>query len=131
LNHRSPDYLAEIPKITEGRGVNIILEMLSNVNLGKDLPLLGRHGRVIVIGSRGKVEIDARDLMMRDADVRAMLLFNVESADKAAIHAALAAGLENGTLKPVIHCEMPLAEAPRAHQLVMEPGANGKIILVP
>ncbi|HEY3853110.1 MAG TPA: NADPH:quinone reductase [Verrucomicrobiae bacterium] len=131
LNHRTPNYLAEIPKITEGRGVNIILEMLSNVNLGKDLPLLARHGRVIVIGSRGKVEIDARDLMMRDADVRAMMLFNVEPADKVAIHAALAAGLENGTIKPVIHCEMPLAEAPRAHQLVMEPGANGKIILIP
>jgi NADPH2:quinone reductase len=131
LNHRTPDYLAEIPRITEGRGVNIILEMLANVNLGKDLPLLARYGRVIVIGSRGKVEIDARDLMMRDAEVRAMLLFNVETADKAAIHAALAAGLENGTLKPVIHCEIPLAEAPRAHQLVMEPGANGKIILIP
>jgi NADPH2:quinone reductase len=131
LNHRSPDYLAEIPRITEGRGVNIILEMLSNVNLGKNLPLLARYGRVIVIGSRGKVEIDARELMMRDAEIRAMLLFNVEAADKVAIHAALAAGLENGTIKPVIHCEMPLAEAARAHQLVMEPGANGKIILIP
>jgi NADPH2:quinone reductase len=131
LNHRAPDYLAEIPKLTENRGVNIILEMLSNVNLGKDLGLLARHGRVIVIGSRGKVEIDARELMVRDAEIRAMLLFNVEPADKVAIHAALAAGLENGTLKPVIHCEMPLAEAARAHQLVMEPGAHGKIILIP
>ncbi len=131
LNHRAPDYLGEIPKITENRGVNIILEMLSNVNLGKDLGLLARQGRVIVIGSRGKVEIDARELMMRDADVRAMMLFNVEPADKLAIHAALAAGLENGALKPVIHCEMPLADAPRAHQLVMEPGAHGKIILIP
>ena len=117
--------------LTGGRGVNIILEMLANVNLGKDLTVLARNGRVIVIGSRGKVEIDARELMMRDADIRAMLLFNVTGADKASIHAALAAGLENGTLKPVIRCEMPLADASRAHQLVMEPGAHGKIILLP
>jgi len=131
LNHRAPDYLGELMKITENRGVNIILEMLSNVNLGKDLSLLARKGRVIVIGSRGKVEIDARDLMMRDAEIRAMMLFNADSDEKASIHAALRAGLENGTFKPVLHCEMPLAEAPRAHQLVMEPGAHGKIVLIP
>jgi NADPH2:quinone reductase len=131
LNHRAPDYLGELMKITENRGVNIILEMLANVNLGKDLTVLARNGRVIVIGSRGKVEIDARELMMRDAEIRAMLLFNVGVEDKASIHAALGAGLENGTLKPVIRCEISLAEAPRAHQLIMEPGAHGKIILTP
>jgi NADPH:quinone reductase len=131
LNHRAPDYLGELMQITEGRGVNIILEMLTNVNLGKDLPVLARKGRVIVIGSRGKVEIDARDLMTRDAEIRAMILFNVGAEEKASIHAALGAGLENGTLKPVIRCEMPLADAARAHQLVMEPGSHGKIVLIP
>ena len=49
----------------------------------------------------------------------------------ASIHAALAAGLENGTLRPVVGREMPLADAPRAHQAVMEPGAYGKIVLIP
>jgi NADPH2:quinone reductase len=131
LNHHAPDYLGELMRITENRGVNIILEMLANVNLGKDLTVLARNGRVIVIGSRGKVEIDARELMIRDAEIRAMLLFNAGAGDKASIHAALGAGMDNGTLKPVIHCELPLAEVPRAHQLVMEPGAHGKIILIP
>jgi NADPH2:quinone reductase len=131
LNHRAPDYLSEVMKITANRGVNIILEMLANVNLGNDLTVLARNGRVIVIGSRGKVEITPREMMMRDAEIRAMMLFNAEAGDKAAIHAALGAGLENGTLKPVIRCELPLAEASRAHQLVMEPGALGKIILIP
>jgi NADPH2:quinone reductase len=84
-----------------------------------------------VIGSRGKVEIDARDAMTRDADIRGMILFNVSATDKAAIHAALRAGLECGTIKPVISRELPLAEAPRAHELIMEPGASGKIILLP
>jgi NADPH2:quinone reductase len=92
---------------------------------------LARDGRVIVIGSRGKAEIDARELMVRDADIRAMLLFNVSTRDKAVIHAALRAGLEIGAIKPVISRELPLAEAPRAHEFIMEPGAAGKIILLP
>jgi len=118
-------------KITENRGVDIILEMLANVNLGKDLPVLARNGRVIVIGSRGKVEIDARELMVRDAEIRGMLLFNVPAQEKVAVHAALRAALESGTVKPVIGRELALAEAPRAHELIMEPGASGKIILLP
>jgi NADPH2:quinone reductase len=131
LNQHAPDYLGELLKITGDRGVNIILEMLANVNLGKDLAVLARNGRVVVIGSRGKVEIDPRELMMRDAEIRAMLLFNVGNEDKAAIHAALGAALENGTLKPIVSRELPLAEAPRAHQLIIESGAHGKIILIP
>jgi len=131
LNHRQPDYLTEVLKLTENRGVDIILEMLANVNLGRDLSVLARNGRVIVIGSRGKVEIDARDAMMRDADIRGMILFNASASEKASIHAALRAGLECGTVKPVIARELPLAEAPRAHELIMEPGAAGKIILIP
>jgi NADPH:quinone reductase len=129
LNHRKPDYLSEIMTITEGRGVDAILEMLANVNLGKDLGVLATNGRVVVIGSRGKVEIDARDTMMRDADIRGMMLFNAPAKEKASAHAALGAGLENGTLTPVIGRELPLAEAARAHEQITVPGAHGKIIL--
>lgn len=131
LNHNAPDYLGEIMKITGNRGVNLILEMLANVNLEKDLAILARNGRVIVIGSRGKVEITPRELMMRDGEIRAMTLFNASPEEKASIHAALGAALENGTLKPIVGRELPLAEAARAHQLLMEPGAQGKIILIP
>jgi NADPH:quinone reductase len=131
VNHRQPDHLAQIMACTGGRGVDAILEMLANVNLGKDLGLLAKNGRVVVIGSRGKVEIDARDTMMRDADIRGMLLFNTPAAEKASIHAALGAGLSNGTLSPVICRELPLQEAPQAHEQVMSPGAHGKIILLP
>jgi NADPH:quinone reductase len=130
LNHHQPDYLSEIMTITEDRGVDAILEMLANVNLGRDLGILAANGRVVVIGSRGKVEIDARDMMMRDADIRGMLLFNVQAKEKASIHAALGAGLENGTLTPVIGRELPMAEAAQAHEQIMAPGAHGKIVLL-
>lgn len=131
VDHRAPDYLDKVMALTGGRGVDVILEMLANVNLGKDLPLLAKFGRVIVIGSRGKVEITPRDLMSRDADVRAMTLFNATPAELSGIHAALAAGLENGTLRPIVGREMPLAEAAQAHVAVLEPGAHGKIVLKP
>jgi NADPH2:quinone reductase len=77
------------------------------------------------------VEINPRDTMQRDADVRGMILPNTPAAELASIHATLVAGLENGTLRPVIGKEFPLAEAAQAHRTVMEPGALGKIVLVP
>ena len=131
LDHRQPGYLEQALALTEGRGFDIILEMLANVNLGQDLPLLARHGRVIVIGSRGRVEINPRDLMTRDADVRAMMLFNITDAERAEIYGGLGKGFEDGTLRPIIGRELPLAEAEQAHVAVMEPGACGKIVLIP
>jgi NADPH:quinone reductase len=129
FDHRAPDYLKQILDLTGGRGVDVILEMLSNVNLGKDLTILARDGRVAVIGSRGPVEINPRDAMNRDAIILGVMLNNASDKEMAGIHAALVAGLEDGTLRPVIRCELPLAEAARGQQAVMEPGAYGKIVL--
>ena len=131
VDHHQPNYLAEAARLTGGQGFDLILEMLANVNLGKDLGVLSKFGRVVVIGSRGKVEIDPRDTMGRDASILGMTLFNTNERELASIHAALIAGLENGTLRPVTGKKIPLAEAPQAHEAVMEPGSYGKIILVP
>jgi len=132
LNHSSDGYLDELMKLTEGRGVDLILEMLANKNLGKDLTVLAKYGRVVVIGSRGVVEVNPRDAMGRDADIRATTLANTTEHEYREMHAALVAGLENGTLRPVIGQKIPLAEAARAHVDVMKPsGAYGKIVLLP
>jgi NADPH:quinone reductase len=131
LDHRAANYLDEVLALTGGQGVDVILEMLANVNLGNDLKLLAKFGRVVVIGNRGSVEINARDAMGRDALILGMTLFNATERELASIHAALVAGLENQTLRPVVGQEIPLADAPRAHQAVMEPGAYGKIVLTP
>ncbi len=129
LDHSQPGYLDELKQLTGGRGVDVILEMLANVNLGKDLTILAPKGRVVVIGSRGSVEINPRDAMSRDATIFAMTLLNVSEHDLYSIHAALVAGLANGALKPVIGQEIPLKEAARAHEAVMKSGAYGKIVL--
>lgn len=131
FNHRAPNYQKELMQLTGERGVDVILEMLANVNLAADLKLLARGGRVVVIGSRGDITITPRDLMLRDASVHGFVLWNITEADGSDVHGGLIAGLENGTLRPVVGKEMPLAEAPRAHKEVMEPGAFGKIVLVP
>jgi NADPH2:quinone reductase len=131
LDHRAPNYLDQIQALTKGRGVDVILEMLANINIEKDLRILAMHGRIVVIGSRGRIEIDPRDAMIRDASILGMLLFNMTPQEAAPIHLALFAGLENGTIRPVIGKQIPLAEAPRAHREIMEPGAYGKIILIP
>lgn len=131
LNHHAPDYLKHLMSLTDGRGVDLILEMLANVNLAKDLSILAKFGRVVVIGSRGPVEIMPRETMAHDADIRGMTLFNVPEHDLAGIHAALIAGLENATLRPIIGRELPLSAAAQAHELVMSPGAYGKIVLIP
>ncbi len=129
FDHRAPDHLIQIMKATGGRGVDVIVELLANVNLGKDLTILAKGARVAIIGSRGRVEIDPRDAMQRDADLRGMGMPNTPPEEMASIHAALVAGLENGTLRPVIGKEFPLAKAAKAHRAVMEPGAFGKIVL--
>lgn len=131
FDHKSPAYLDQITQATSGRGVNVILEMLSNVNLGKDLKLLAKCGRVVVIGSRGTVEIDPRDTMGRDAAILGMTLMNADDAEMASINAALIAGLRDGRLNPIVGKEMPLSDATRAHHEVIEQSAYGKIVLQP
>jgi len=131
LDHTARDYLDELTDLTGGRGPDIILEMLANVNLQKDLGILAMRGRIVVIGNRGTVEINARLAMNKDAAILGMALFHATPSQLAGIHGALVEGLRNRTLRPVIGRELPLAEAPRAHEAVMEAGHHGKIVLVP
>jgi NADPH:quinone reductase len=131
VDHTKPGYTDEIMKLTGGRGLDVILEMLANVNLANDLKLLALRGRVVVIGNRGEVTINPRDLMSRRASIRAFTLWAATEAESVEIHAAIAAGLENGTLRPIVGKEMPLKDAAQAHQDVLAPGAFGKIVLIP
>ena len=131
LDHGDAEHLSRAVALTGDQGVDLIIELLANVNLGRDLPALARHGRVVVVGSRGAVEINPRDLMSRDASVTGMLLFNATPEDLGRIHQGLAAGFRSGALAPIIDRAFPLAEAAAAHRALMESGHAGKIVLVP
>ena len=131
FDHTAPNYLDDIMRATDGRGVDVILEMAAHINLDKDLGLLAPRGRVVLIGNRGRVEIDARQAMGRDAAILGMTLFNISDPDMASINAYMVAGLANGTLRPVVGREFALADAAKAQDAVMASGAHGKIVLVP
>ncbi len=131
LNHHEPGYLDILADATCYRGVDVILEMLANVNLNNDLCSLAKGGRIVVIGSRGRVEIDPRDAMAREASIFGMTLYNASEEELASMHAAFVAGLENGTLRPVVSRELPLGDAAIAHHAVMENSTLGKIVLIP
>jgi NADPH2:quinone reductase len=131
LDHTDPGHFEKALALTGGKGYDVILEMLANVNLAKDLTILGIHGRVVSVGNRGTIEINPRDAMSRDAAILGMTLWNISREDLISIHSAIHAGLENETLRPVVGQEMPLSEAPRAHVAILEPGSYGKIVLIP
>ena len=131
FNHNSSGYQEEVLEATKGRRVNVILEMLANANLAHDLKMLAHRGRVVVIGSRGDVQITPRDLMVREAIVMGVLIWRTPSDEAAEIFAAIDAGLMNGTLQPVVGLELPLTDAAESHRRVMESGAVGKIVLLP
>ena len=105
--------------------------MLANANLGNDLTIMAKNGRVVIIGSRGPVEINPCDAMSRNASILGMLLMTASEREIFSIHAAINAGLENDTLWPVVGKELKLAEAPRAHRFLMESSAYGKTVLIP
>ena len=130
-DHTASGYAAELLALTGGRGYDVIVEMAAHAGLADDLGLLAHSGRVVVVGSRGPIEITPRDLMSRDADVRGMLLFNAAPVALAEAHAAIGEGLSAGRLHPVIARELPLSEAATAHREIMAGPALGKLVLVP
>jgi NADPH2:quinone reductase len=117
-------------RATGGGGVDAIIEMAAHVNLNHDFNLLARRGRVAIVGSRGPLEFNPRGIMAKEATVRGGTLWAMAADDVRMGVAALNAGFENGTLKPVISEEIPLKDAARSQERVMSGGAHGKVVLV-
>jgi NADPH2:quinone reductase len=128
LAHSAKD---ELLKITNNKGVNVIIEMLANKNLANDLAMIAFQGRIVIIGSRGNIEINPRDFMAKEATATGFTLWNVPESDLASIHDAIGRGLESGAFKPVIDEVIPLSEAQRAHEAILSPGTFGKIVMKP
>ena len=100
--------MKEIQALTEGRGVNVIVEMLANVNLDTDLGLLAVSGRVVVVGNRGRVEIDARQTMAKESAILGMSLWHLSDQQLSELQDQMAAGFASGALTPVVGSELPM-----------------------
>jgi len=136
LDHTAPNYLDQISEITEGKGVDLILEMLANVNLAKDLEIITRYGRIVLIGNRGvknqgTVTINPRAAMVKDVSILGMTQNNASREERHRIHAEIGAGLSSGTICPIVGQEFTLEEAPLAHRALEENKALGKLVLTP
>lgn len=131
FDHHDPDHLRAAYASTGDRGFDMIVELLANVNLGDDLTALARNGRVVVVGNRGTVEVNPRDLMNVEGAVLGVMASLATPQETAAADAAVAAGLRESRLRPVVGREMALVDAPRAHRHIMERPALGRLVLVP
>lgn len=131
VNHTQDGYLDEVTAFTKGEGPKLVLEMLADVNLAADMDLVAKYGRIIIIGNRGDITITPRVAMMKELDIRGIALWNASQDQIAPLVEDILAGVAEGALRPIIGREMPLADAAAAHVAVLEPGAYGKIVLVP
>ncbi|KAL2772360.1 quinone oxidoreductase isoform c [Daubentonia madagascariensis] len=131
FNHREINYIDKIKKAVGEKGIDVIIEMLANVNLSKDLNLLSYGGRVMVVGSRGTIEINPRDTMAKESSIVGVAVFSSTKEEFQQFAAALQAGMEVGWLKPVIGPQYPLEKVAQAHENIIDgSGATGKMILV-
>nr|XP_006217168.1 quinone oxidoreductase [Vicugna pacos]XP_006217169.1 quinone oxidoreductase [Vicugna pacos] len=131
FNHREDNYIDKIKKSVGEKGIDVIIEMLANVNLSNDLNLLSQGGRVIIVGSKGPVEINPRDTMTKESSIKGVTLFSSTKEEFQQFAAALQAGMEIGWLRPVIGSQYPLEKVAQAHEdLTHSSGAAGKVVLL-
>jgi NADPH2:quinone reductase len=131
VDHSRPGYMDEVAAATQGRGAELILEMLANVNLAADMEIAAQNGRIMVIGNRGEIQINPRMAMMRELDIRGIMLWNASEAQIGASFADILVAAEAGEIAPKLGPRLPLAEAAQAHELVLGNGNAGKVVLVP
>lgn len=131
FDHSKENYLDEIQEATDGKGVEIILEMLANENLQKDFEVLAMFGRIIVIGNRGSLDFNPRLAMGKEATICGMSLFNAPFEAMNEIYKAIYQGLSEGYLNPIIGKAFSLENSAQAHRGIIESKAFGKIILIP
>jgi NADPH2:quinone reductase len=129
FNHRDANYLNGIRQTLSGRSVDVVIEMLANVNLDADLDLLAPGGRVVVVGSRGRIEIDPRKTMGKESLVTGVMLWGGGDAALYRAYAAIGALLARKAIEPIVAAEIPLSDASKAHDLVMSDGSYGKVVL--
>ena len=131
VNHTQEGYMDEVRRFTGGKGPELILEMLANVNLASDMDVAAKFGRIIVIGNRGEITINPRVAMAKDLDIRGLALWNATAAQVKSMMLDILSGVTEGSLRPVVGREMRLSEAAAAHIAVLEHGVSGKLVLTP
>lgn len=129
LDHTKPGYLNGIGDLTDGRGVQLIIEMAADQNLESDFAALAKYGRIVVVGSRAPLSFTPRLTMVAEADIRGTALWNMSDVDVSQATNAVAEHLARGSAAPVVARSFPLARAAEAMNAVMSSRARGKLVL--
>ncbi|GCD90055.1 NAD(P)H-quinone oxidoreductase [Nocardioides sp. LS1] len=135
INYRDEDFVEVVRKVTDGRGVDVILDNMGAKYLGRNVEALATEGRLVIIGMQGgtKAELDINALLRKRGAIIATTLRSRPTAEKSAICASVVEHVwplvAEGLVQPVVHGTMPLAEARAAHALMESGDHMGKILL--
>jgi putative PIG3 family NAD(P)H quinone oxidoreductase len=135
IDYKQQDFVAEVKTATEGHGADVILDNMGASYLMRNVDALATEGRLLVIGLMGGTtgEIDLNQLMTKRGALISTRLRPRPVPEKAAICAAVVEHVwplvADGKIRPVVNTSLPLAEAGRAHALMMSGEASGKILL--
>lgn len=134
INYREEDFSARCEELTDGYGVDIVIEMVAEENLEKDIDVICPMGKIVVVGTDKGLDSDARfrvqKALLKDAQIRCISMVNLPPLLPEVMR-RLSPMLEAGKLKMRVFRVMPLAEANAAHDLIWGGGVMGKLILIP
>ena len=130
INHLTASNKDELMEITEGKGPDVIIEMLANENLAIDTQVIADAGRIVIVGSRDTIEINPRDIMGTEAIVTAVNVGKMPAKDKESAWEELRKFLTDETVVPLIGRQFSLNEATEAHQEMMEGSGNGRTVFL-
>ena len=135
VNYRTTDWVKAFRQATSDRGVDVVLDIVGGDYLSRNLDVLAIEGRLVQIAflQSSKVEVDLMQVMRRRLTITGSTLRPRSPEEKGAIAGQLAEKVwplfEAGTIKPVIHAQLPLERAPEAHRMMEASQHIGKIVL--
>lgn len=135
INYKTQDFVDEVRALTDGRGADVILDMVAGSYVAREVQCLADDGRLTIIAVQGgvKAEFDAGAVLRRRLTITGSTLRPRTEAYKATVAAALRASvwplIEAGRIKPVVHASFPAAQASDAHALMESSRHVGKIAL--
>ncbi|MEO3821163.1 NAD(P)H-quinone oxidoreductase [Plantactinospora sp. B24E8] len=135
IDYTTEDFVEAAKRATDGRGADVILDIMGGSYLGRNVTALATGGRIVVIGLQGgrKGELNLAELLAKRGSVAATALRSRPAAEKAAIVRGVREEvwplIESGAIRPIVHHRLPMSEAAEAHRLVDASDHFGKVLL--
>ncbi|SCL61359.1 putative NAD(P)H quinone oxidoreductase, PIG3 family [Micromonospora citrea] len=135
IDYREQDFLEEVRRVTDGRGADVVLDIMGASYLSRNVAALAADGRLVVIGMQGgrKGELDLGELLAKRGTLAATALRSRPTGQKAEIVRGVQEQVwplvEAGRVRPVVDRRLPITEAAQAHRLVESSDHLGKVLL--